>query len=97
MTHSYVGWLRNINVESTIETQGGSERRDDLSQQSVQVGVSGTFNVQVTTADIVPEQGKMRFARLDTYYTFLYVQTPLPLIHRCADSATSLPTTNAKC
>ena len=55
--------LRDVDVESTIETQGGSERRDDLCQESVQVCVSGTFNVQVTTADIVPEQGNIAFVR----------------------------------
>merc|ERR550534_3345414 len=37
----------------TIETKGGGDRWDDLSDQSVEVGVSWSFDVQVTSADIV--------------------------------------------
>jgi len=42
-----------INVEGTIESEGGGDGGDDLSNQSVQVGVGRSLNVQVTTADIV--------------------------------------------
>merc|ERR1711865_1282725 len=45
--------LSDVNVESTIETQGSCERGDDLRQEPVQVGVGRTLDVQVTTADIV--------------------------------------------
>jgi len=45
--------LRDIDVQSTIETKGGSEGRDDLSDQTVQVGVSGSLNVQVASANVV--------------------------------------------
>merc|ERR1719345_79154 len=37
--------LGDINVEGTIEPEGGSEGGDDLGDQSVQVGVGGTLNV----------------------------------------------------
>jgi len=43
----------DIDVQSTIETEGGSEGRDDLSNESVQVGVGGSLDVQVSSADIV--------------------------------------------
>jgi hypothetical protein len=43
----------NIDVQGTIESQGGSQGRDDLSNQSVQVGIGGSFDVQVSSADIV--------------------------------------------
>jgi len=45
--------LGDINVEGTIEPEGGSEGGDDLGDQSVQVGVGGTLNVEVSAADIV--------------------------------------------
>jgi len=45
--------LSDIDVQGTIETKRGGQRRDDLSDQSVQVGVSWTFDIQVTTTDIV--------------------------------------------
>jgi hypothetical protein len=43
----------DIDVQSTIETEGSSQRRDDLSNQSVQVGVSWLLNIQRSSADIV--------------------------------------------
>ena len=45
--------LGNIDVQGTIESEGGSERGDNLSNESVQVGVGGSLNVEVTSADIV--------------------------------------------
>ena len=45
--------LSKIDVKGTIEAEGGSDGGDDLTDQTIQVGVSWTFNVQVTTADIV--------------------------------------------
>jgi len=45
--------LSDIDVEGTIESEGGSQGRDDLGDQSVQVGVGGSLNVEVSTADIV--------------------------------------------
>ncbi len=42
-----------IDVQGTIEAEGGSQGGDDLSNQSVQVGVGWAFNVQVAAADIV--------------------------------------------
>ncbi len=45
--------LGKIDVQSTIEAEGSSQGRDDLSNQSVQVSVGWALNIQVTTADIV--------------------------------------------
>jgi hypothetical protein len=45
--------LSNINIQSTIESEGGSEGGDDLSDESVQVGVSWSLNIEVSSADIV--------------------------------------------
>jgi len=43
----------DINVEGTVESEGGGEGRDDLGDQSVQVGVGGPLDVEVSTADVV--------------------------------------------
>merc|ERR1719352_1703504 len=45
--------LCDVDIECTIEAQGGRERGDDLRQETVQVGVCRALNVQVTTADII--------------------------------------------
>jgi len=45
--------LSNINVQSTIESEGGSEGGDDLSDESVQVGVGWSLDIEVSSADIV--------------------------------------------
>ena len=45
--------LSDIDVEGTIESEGGSEGRDHLGNESVQVGVSGSLDIEVTAADIV--------------------------------------------
>merc|ERR1712018_226074 len=45
--------LSQIDVESTIEPQGGGDGGHDLADQPVEVGVGGTLDVQVTTADVV--------------------------------------------
>jgi len=42
-----------IDVKGTIETKGSSDGGNNLSDQTVQVGVGGTLNIQVATADIV--------------------------------------------
>ena len=43
----------DIDVEGTIESQRGSEGGDNLSDESVQVSVGGTLNIELSTADIV--------------------------------------------
>ena len=43
----------NINIQGTIESEGGSQRGDNLSDESVQVGVGWSFNIEVSSADIV--------------------------------------------
>ena len=40
-----------IHIEGTVETERSRNRRDDLADKTVQVGVAWTFNVEVTTAD----------------------------------------------
>ena len=45
--------LCQIYVESTIEAEGGCDGGHNLTNQTVQVGVGGTFDVQVTTTDVV--------------------------------------------
>jgi hypothetical protein len=45
--------LSNINVQSSIESEGGSEGGDDLGNKSVQVGVGWSLDIKVSSADIV--------------------------------------------
>ena len=45
--------LSHIDVEGTVESEGGSERGDDLRDESVEVGVGGSLNVEVSAADVV--------------------------------------------
>jgi len=45
--------LSDIDVQGTIETERGSQGRDDLSNQSVKVGVGGSIDVEGSLADIV--------------------------------------------
>merc|ERR1719162_438420 len=45
--------LSDVHVEGTIETKGGSEGGDDLSDEAVQVGVGWALDIEGTAADIV--------------------------------------------
>ena len=45
--------LCQINVQSTIKSERSSDGGDDLTHQSVQVGVGRSLDVQVSSADIV--------------------------------------------
>ena len=45
--------LGDIDVEGTIESQRGGQGRDNLSDESVEVGVGGSLDVEVAAADIV--------------------------------------------
>jgi hypothetical protein len=45
--------LSDINVEGTIESEGGSKGGDNLGDESVQVSVGGSFDVKSSSADIV--------------------------------------------
>ena len=45
--------LGDINVEGTIESEGGGQRRDSLGNESVQVGVGWSLDIEVSSADII--------------------------------------------
>jgi len=45
--------LGDIDVKGTVESEGGSERGDNLGDDSVEVSVGGSLNVEVSSADIV--------------------------------------------
>jgi len=45
--------LGNIDIEGTIESEGGSQGGDNLSDEAVQVGVGGSLNIEGSAADIV--------------------------------------------
>jgi len=45
--------LSDINVKGTIESEGGSKRGDNLSDESVEVGVGWSFDIEGSSADIV--------------------------------------------
>ena len=42
-----------INVQGPVESQRGRDRRHNLADQSVQIGIRGSFDVQITTANVV--------------------------------------------
>jgi len=43
----------NINVKGTVESEGGGEGRDNLSDKSVQVSVGWSLDIKVSSADII--------------------------------------------
>merc|ERR1719272_561788 len=43
----------DIDVKGTIESERGGEGRDNLGNESVQVGVGGSLDIEVSSADIV--------------------------------------------
>jgi hypothetical protein len=45
--------LSKVNVEGTIETEGSGQGGDHLADETVEVSVGGTLNVEATTADVV--------------------------------------------
>ena len=45
--------LVEVNIKGTIKTKRGSNGRDNLTNQTIQIGVSWPLNIQVTTANIV--------------------------------------------
>ena len=45
--------LGDINVKGTIESEGSSQGGDNLGDESVEVGVGGSLDVEVSSADIV--------------------------------------------
>jgi len=45
--------LSDIDVEGTIESEGGGQGGDDLGDESVEIGVGGSLNVEVSSADVI--------------------------------------------
>ena len=45
--------LGNIDVEGTIESEGSSQGGDNLGNESVQVGVGWSLDIEVSSADII--------------------------------------------
>jgi hypothetical protein len=45
--------LVQVDVKSSVEAQTGGDRADNLSNQTVEVLIVGTRNVQAATADII--------------------------------------------
>ena len=45
--------LSKIDVKGTIESERSGDGRDDLTDETVQVGVGGALDVEVTSADVV--------------------------------------------
>jgi len=43
----------NIDVQGSIESEGGGQGGNDLSDESVQVGIGGSLNVEISSADII--------------------------------------------
>jgi hypothetical protein len=43
----------DINVKGTIESEGSSQRGDDLSDESVKVGVGGSLDIKVSSGNII--------------------------------------------
>ena len=45
--------LIKVHIQGTIEAEGGSDGRDNLANDSVEVGVGRALNIQVATADVI--------------------------------------------
>jgi hypothetical protein len=45
--------LGDINVKSTVESEGSSQGGDNLSDESVQVGVGWSLDIEVSSADVI--------------------------------------------
>jgi len=43
----------DINVKSTIESEGSGEGRDNLGNKSVKVGVGWSLDIKVSSADVI--------------------------------------------
>jgi len=45
--------LGDIDVKGTVESEGSSQGRDNLGNESIQVGVGGSLDIEVSSADII--------------------------------------------
>ena len=45
--------LSQIHIQGTIKAQGSSDGGDNLTNQTIEVGVGGALYVQVATADVI--------------------------------------------
>ena len=45
--------LCQIDIQGAVEPQGGSDRTDHLSKKSVEIGVRRSFDVEISSTDII--------------------------------------------
>ena len=45
--------LSEIHIEGSIKAKGGSDRGHNLSNETIEVGVSGSVNVKIPAADVI--------------------------------------------
>ena len=45
--------LSDVDVQGTVESERGSQRGNDLGDEPVQVSVSGSLDVEVSSADVI--------------------------------------------
>jgi len=45
--------LSDINVQGSVESEGGSEGRDNLGNESVEVGVGRSLDIKVSSGDVI--------------------------------------------
>ena len=45
--------LGDVHVQSSVETEGSGQGRDDLREESVEVGVGRALDVEVPSADVI--------------------------------------------
>jgi len=43
----------DINIKGSVESEGSGEGRDNLGDESIQVGVGGSLDVELSSADVV--------------------------------------------
>jgi hypothetical protein len=45
--------LSNIDIQGSVESQRSSQRRDNLGNKSIKVSMGWSFDIQVSSADII--------------------------------------------
>jgi len=83
--------LRNIDIEGTIETKGSRQRRDNLSNQPVQVGVRWSLNIQVASADIVQGLVIDLVGHIGVFQEGMDAQDGVVWLHDCGSNLRAAP------